>query len=36
MIYRACEMFEGTGMKVTVGGVNVLGCPIGSESFVSD
>ena len=29
-------MFDGTGVKVTVDGVNVLGCPIGSESSVSE
>ena len=31
---EACEVFEGSGVNVVTDGVNVLGCPIGVESFV--
>ena len=31
---EACEVLEGSGVNVVTDGVNVLGCPIGVESFV--
>ncbi len=31
---KACELFKDTNVKVTNEGVSMLGCPIGSSSFV--
>ena len=31
---EACKLFNGTGVNVTVDGVNVLGCPVGPEWYV--
>ena len=33
---KICELFDGTGVNVTTNGVNMLGCPIGTDSFVSE
>ena len=32
----ACELFDSTGVNITVEGVCELGCPIESESFVTE
>ena len=33
---KACELFQGTGVKVVTDGVTVLGSPIGSPAFVKE
>ena len=33
---RACECFQGTGVKIRTDGITLLGSPIGSDSFVHE